>query len=68
MFCVLIIKMMFCRKKTKKILTFKKSNIRKKFDENVYTMIKTDYNGNTEEKRRCHDGTGYKGYDICRAA
>ena len=37
-------------------LTFKYSNIEKKFIENVYTMIKSDYNGNTEEKRRRYDG------------
>ena len=53
MFCEVIIKMRFCRKKPKKILTFKYSNIRNKFAENVYTMMKTDYNGNTEKKRRC---------------
>lgn len=56
MFCVDIIKMDFCRKKEKNRLTFKYSNIEKKFIENVYTMIKSDYNGNTEEKRRRYDG------------
>ena len=44
--------MTFCRKKPKIILTFKYSNIKKKFTENVYTMVKSHYNGNTEEKRR----------------
>ena len=52
MFCEEIIKIRFCRKKMENGLTSKKSNIRKKFYENVYTMIKSDYNGNTEEKRR----------------
>ena len=49
----------FCRKKEKNRLTFKYSNIEKKFIENVYTMIKSDYNGNTEEKRRHYDGTDF---------
>ena len=52
-FCEVIIKIDFCRKKTKIMLTFKYSNIGNKFTENVYTMVKTDYNGNTEKKRRC---------------
>ena len=56
MFCEVMIKMDFCRKKPKNRLTFKYSNIEKKFIENVYTMIKSDYNGNTEEKRRRYDG------------
>ena len=47
-------------------MTFKKSNIKNKFAENVYTMIKTSYNGNTEEKRRSYDGTGFKRYDYWR--
>jgi len=55
MFCEVIIKMRFCRKKRKNRLTSEKSNIRKKFHENVYTMIKSDYNGNTEEKRRRYE-------------
>lgn len=52
MFCEVMIKMGFCRKKWKNGLTSEKSKSRKKFLENVYTMIKSDYNGNTEEKRR----------------
>ena len=47
-------------------MTFKKSNIKNKFAENVYTMIKTSYNGNIEEKRRSYDGTGFKRYDYWR--
>ena len=47
-------------------MTFEKSNIKNKFAENVYTMIKTSYNGNTEEKRRSYDGTGFKRYDYWR--
>lgn len=46
-FCGVIINLMDCRKKPKKILTFEKSNITKKLFENVYTMIKSDYNGTT---------------------
>lgn len=52
MFCGDIIKIEFCRKKRENGLTFEKSNFSKKLTENVYTMIKNDYNGNTEEKRR----------------
>lgn len=55
MFCEVIIKMKVCRKSRKNGLTLEKSNIRKKFYENVYTMIKSDYNGNTEEKRRRYE-------------
>lgn len=47
-----MIKIEICRKKWKNGLTFEKSNLNKKLSENVYTMIKNDYNGNTEEKRR----------------
>lgn len=50
MFCGVIINLPVCRKKTKIILTFEKSNITKKTFENVYTMRKTDYNVNTEKK------------------
>lgn len=59
MFCEVIIKMSFCRKKTKNKLTFESSNSKKKLNRNVYTMIKNDYNGNTEEKRRHYDGTDF---------
>ena len=43
-FCGVIIKMSFWRKKPKKTLTFKKSNIEKKLFEDVYTMSKNSYN------------------------
>ena len=49
-FCGVIINLMDCRKKPKKILTFEKSNITKNLFENVYTMIKSDYNGTTGKK------------------
>ena len=55
MFCEDMIKLEICRKKWKNGLTFEKSNFSKKFHENVYTMIKSDYNGNTEEKRRRYE-------------
>lgn len=51
-FCRVVIKMKKCRKKELSILTFEWSNIKNKFAENVYTMVKSYYNGNTEIKRR----------------
>lgn len=66
-FCEVIIKMLFCRKKKKNGLTFESSNSWKKLNGNVYTMIKNDYNGNTEEKRRLNDGTDFKRYDVWAA-
>ena len=67
MFCEVIIKMIFCRKKEKNGLTFDSSNTQKKLNRNVYTMIKNDYNGNTEEKRRRYDGTDFKRHDVWTA-
>lgn len=68
MFCEVMIKMRFCRKKEKNGLTFDSSNSSKKLNRNVYTMIKNDYNGNTEEKRRRYDGTDFKRHDVWTTA